>query len=71
MTSQKEQSRWEGGIRTMINKFLKKVKSLTSSGKNILKKIYKYNKKSICKFLGKTFIIIIKIIVEKLLDKWM
>ena len=55
----------------MINKFLKKVKLLTSSGKNILNKIYKYNKKSICKFLGKTFITIIKIIVEKLLDKWM
>lgn len=55
----------------MIKKFFKKVKLLTSSAKNILKKIYKDNKKSICKFLGKTFITIIKIIVEKLLDKWM
>ena len=55
----------------MIKKFLKKVKLLTSSGKNRFKKFYKKNKKSICKFLGKTFITIIKVIVEKLLDKWM
>ena len=55
----------------MVNKLLKKVKSLVSSGKNKIKKIYKKNKKSLYKFLGKTFITIIKIIVEKLLDKWM
>lgn len=55
----------------MIKKFLKKVKLLTSSGKNRFKKFYKKNKKSIFKFLGKTFITIIKVIVEKLLDKWM
>lgn len=55
----------------MINKLLKKVKSLVSSGKSIIKKVYKKNKKSLYKFLGKTFITIIKIIVEKLLDKWM
>lgn len=55
----------------MIKKLFKKVKSLISSGKNKFKKIYKKNKKSLYKFLGKTFITIIKIIVEKLLDKWM
>lgn len=55
----------------MVNKLLKKVKSLLSSGKNKIKKMYKKNKKSLYKFLGKTFITIIKIIVEKLLDKWM
>ena len=55
----------------MINQLLKKVKSLVSSGKRKIKKVYKKNKKSLYKFLGKTFITIIKIIVEKLLDKWM
>lgn len=55
----------------MVNKLLIKVKSLISSGKNKFKKIYKKNKKNLYKFLGKTFITIIKIIVEKLLDKWM
>ena len=55
----------------MIKKLFEKVKLLISSGKNMLKKFYKDNKKSICKFLGKTFITIIKVIVEKLLDKWM
>lgn len=55
----------------MVNKLLKKVKSLVSSDKNKIKKMYKKNKKSLYKFLGKTFITIIKIIVEKLLDKWM
>lgn len=48
--------------------FFKKVKSLISSG---IKKAYKRNRKSFYRFLGKTFITIIKIIVEKLLDKWM
>lgn len=55
----------------MINKLLKKVKSLVSSGKSKIKKVYRKNKKNLYKFLGKTFIIIIKIIVEKLFDKWM
>ena len=55
----------------MIKKLFKKVKLLVSSGINKFKKIYKKNKKSLYKFLGKTFITIIKIIVEKLLDKWM
>lgn len=50
--------------------FFKRVKSLVSSGKKKIVKIYKKNKKSICRFLGKTFIEIVKIIVEKLLDKW-
>lgn len=55
----------------MIKALLKKVKLLISSGKRKIKKLYKKNKKSLYKFLGKTFITIIKIIVEKLLDKWM
>lgn len=55
----------------MINKLLKKVKQLVSSGKNKIKNLYKQNKKGLYRFLGKTFITIIKIIVEKLLDKWM
>ena len=55
----------------MIKKFFKKVKLLVSSGKNKIKTMYKNNKKDLYKFLGKTFISIIKIIVEKLLDKWM
>ena len=55
----------------MIKKGFKKVKSLVSSGKSKIIKIYKKNKKCLYKFLGKTFITIIKIIVEKLLDKWM
>lgn len=55
----------------MIKKFFEKIKSLVSSGKKRIKKLYKKNKKSLYKFLGKTFITIIKIIVEKLLDKWM
>lgn len=55
----------------MVSKLLKKVKLLVSSGKNKIKKIYKRNKRNLYKFLGKTFITIIKIIVEKLLDKWM
>lgn len=50
----------------MINKF----KLLISSGKKKVKKWYKKNKKHLYKFLGKTFITIIKIIVEKILDKW-
>ena len=55
----------------MVNPLLKKVKSLVSSGKNKIKKIYRKNKKNLYRFFGKTFITIIKIIVEKLLDKWM
>lgn len=55
----------------MIKESLKKVRSLISSGKNKISKIYKQNKKDLYRFLGKTFITIIKIIVEKLLDKWM
>lgn len=55
----------------MIKKLFKKIKSLVSSGKSKIKKLYKKNKKSLYKFLGKSFITIIKIIVEKLLDKWM
>lgn len=51
--------------------FFKKVKSLISSGIKNIKKAYKRNRKSFYRFLGKTFITIIKIIVEKLLDKWM
>ena len=50
---------------------LKKVKQLISSGKKAFKKFCKTNKKSFYRFLGKTFITIIKVIVEKLLDKWM
>ena len=55
----------------MIKISLKKVKSLISSGKTQIKQMYKQNKKCLYKFLGKTFITIIKVIVEKLLDKWM
>lgn len=55
----------------MVNKLFKKVKLLVSSGKNKIKKMYKKNKRILYRFLGKTFITIIKIIVEKLLDKWM
>lgn len=51
--------------------FFERVKSLVSSGNKKVKKFYKKNKKSICRFLGKTFIEIVKIIVEKLLDKWL
>ncbi len=55
----------------MIKSLFKKIKLLISSGKRKIRKLYKKNKKSLYKFLGKTFIEIIKIIVEKLLDKWM
>lgn len=55
----------------MIKTSFNKVRSLISSGKNKVRKICKQNKKSLYRFLGKTFITIIKIIVEKLLDKWM
>ena len=55
----------------MIKKLFEKIKLLVSSGKSRIKKLYKKNKKFLYKFLGKSFITIIKIIVEKLLDKWM
>lgn len=48
----------------MINQLFKKVKLLASSGKKKFKNLYIKNKKNIYKFFGKTFITIIKIIVE-------
>lgn len=56
---------------TKLQKLSEKVKRLVSSGLQRLKKLYRKNKKKVYKFLGKTFITIIKIIVEKILDKWM
>ena len=55
----------------MLKKLSEKVKLLVSSGLQGLKSFYKENKQSLYKFLGKTFITIVKIIVEKILDKWM
>lgn len=55
----------------MIKKSLNQFKLLVSSGKNKIKESYNKNKKKLYRFIGKAFITIIKIIVEKLLDKWL
>ena len=48
---------------------IQKIKGLFNSSKAKIKKICKTNEKGMRKVLGKTFITIIRIIVEKLLDK--